>query len=359
MNEDPKALLARYQPKEARALKTDRQLCALRFSPCGKVLAAGSQDATVRRWDASTDQFAELPALTGHNGWVQALAFHADGKRLFSADSWGQIRCWPYTDTDADAKPLWALESAHDGWLRALALSPDGKLLASAGMDRKVRLWSVDDGKKVQELAGPDDVFSVAFHPDGKSLVSGDAKGVVREWDLAAGKTTREFDARVLHKLDRIQDVGGVRCLVFDRSGAILIAAGTAPKGGGFVQGVPTIVVFDGQSGKARKTLQIGADTEVYVHDLHLHADGFLIAVTSGQPGNGRFFFQRPEDAQPFFITPKLANCHALAIHPNGTRLAVASTNGGSSGNGRSLMNGEYPGNFSPVTIFDIPPAKG
>ena len=218
---DPKALLARYQPKQVKSLKTDRQLCVVRFSPCGKVLAAGSQDATVRRWD---EQFAELPALTGHNGWVQALVFHADGKRLFSADSWGQLRCWPYgrrrgpTALEAGVGPRW-LDSP-------LALSPDGKLLASGGLDHRIRLWSVDDGQKVQELTSPEDVFSLTFHPEGKSLVSGDFKGVVREWDLAAGKATREIDARTLHKLDRIQDVGGVRCLAFDRSGATLLAAG-------------------------------------------------------------------------------------------------------------------------------------
>lgn len=355
MNEDPKALLARYQPKEVKALKTDRQLAMLRFSPCGKVLAAGGHDAGVRRWDASADAFAELPPLTGHNGWVQALAFHADG-RLFSADSWGGLRCWPAPG--GDAKPLWSTDSAHDGWVRSLSVSPDGKLLASCGADKLVRLWSVDDGKKVQEFAGPEDVFAVAFHPDGKSLVAGDFKGVVRQWDLTAGKVMRECDAKILHRLDRLQDVGGVRCLAFSRDGATLAAAGCLPKGGGFVQGIPTVLLFDTATGTLTQTLKGNADTEVYVCDLHFHADGFLMGVTSGQPGNGKLFFQRPEDAQPFFMTTKMANCHSLALHPNGTRLAVAATNGGSNGNGRPIRNGEYLGNFSPVVIWDMPAAK-
>src|SRR5436309_16008677 len=126
---DPKALLQRYTPKELKALTLDRQVSALRFSPCGKVLAAGACDASVRRWDASTDAFAPLPSLTGHDGWVQALAFHPDGKRLLTADSWGRLNCWPYADKDA--KPLWSVAQAHDGWIRGLAVSPDGKRLAT------------------------------------------------------------------------------------------------------------------------------------------------------------------------------------------------------------------------------------
>ena len=68
MSRDPKELRERYGPKEVKTLALDRQVCVVRFSPCGKVLAAGSHDATVRRWDASTDQMTPLLPLQGHNG---------------------------------------------------------------------------------------------------------------------------------------------------------------------------------------------------------------------------------------------------------------------------------------------------
>src|SRR5262245_961432 len=97
---DPK----KVAPKESKVLQLDRQMCIVRFSPCGKVLAAGSTDATVRRWDATAEPFDALPHLTGHNGWVQGLAFHPDGKRLLTADSWGAIHCWPFADREP--KPL-------------------------------------------------------------------------------------------------------------------------------------------------------------------------------------------------------------------------------------------------------------
>ena len=344
---DPK----RYQPKELKQVKTDRQFCVLRFSPDGAVLAAGGTDGTIRRWD---DQFAELPAVKGHGGFVQGLVFHPDGQRLFAADSWGQLRCWPFAEKEP--KPLWAVDQAHESWVRGLALSPDGKTLASCGSDKKVILWSAEDGKKVVELPGhKDDVFCVAFHPDGQSLVSGDLKGVVKVWELPAGKVKSAIDAAILYRVDRLQDTGGVRFLGFEPKGSLLAVAGTQPKNGGNVQGVPTILLFDWASGKIKHALKVGTDGDGYVYEAHFHPDGFVMAVTSGNPGTGKLFFQRPEDVQPFFLATKMANCHSLAVHPNGQRLVVSATNANSAGNGRVGNGKDYPGNWSPLFVWELP----
>lgn len=351
MNTDPKKLAEQYTPKQGKSLKTDRQMDMIRFSPDGKLLAAGCQDGSIRRWD---EQLAELPPLTGHGGWVQAIAFHGDGKRLFSADTHGGLRCWPAAEKEP--KPLWGNERAHDGWIRALAISLDGKSLATCGRDQTVRLFSVDDGKQQQELRGDADLFCLAFHPDGKSLVVGDLFGVIKQWDLATGKVTRQFDAKILHKLDRMQDSGGVRCLAFDREGNTLYAGGSSAPSGGFVQGTPAFLVFDWKSGKTVQTRTVATNNDGFVHDLHVHAAGFVMGVTSGQPGNGKLFFQRAEDAQPFFITPAMPNCHSLAVH--GKRIAVLAS-GGNFGNGRQLdAKGEYPGGTSPVVIWEMPNAS-
>ena len=353
MNDDAKQLLERYGPKELKPLQTDRQLGQARFSPCGKLLFVGGLDGTIRRWDASANELIELPPLTGHGGWVQAIAFGPD-QRLYSADSWGQLRAWSYSAPE----PLvvWSAASAHNGWIRSVTVSPDGKRLATCGLDQIVRVWSAANGSKQLELSGHDeDVFCVAFHPDVRSLVSGDFKGIIKHWDVETGTCMRDFDARVLFKLDRLQDVGGVRCLAFDRDGTMLAASGTTPKVGANVQGNPTILVFDWQTGMMKHSLSLGGEGDGFVYDMHFHPDGFLMAVTSGNPGSGKFLFIRPRDKDPFFVTTKMPNCHSLAVHPNGTRLAVTATNGGSNGNGRQLKNGEYPGNWSPVHLWDMP----
>jgi WD40 repeat protein len=223
-------------------------------------------------------------------------------------------------------------------------------------MDRKVRIWSAEDGRKLHELSGHDgDVFAVAFHPDSRALVSGDLYGNVHQWDVTTGQKTRSFDCRALYTVSRLQDVGGVRCLVFNGTGGTLACAGTRPSGGGNVQGVPTILNFDWANGRLQHTLAVGAGGDGFVYDLAFHNAGFVMAVTSGNPGTGRFFFHRPGDNEPFFNHTRMPNCHSLAVHPDGKRLVVAATNAGSNGNGRPLRNGEYPGNFSPLHVWEMP----
>ena len=350
---DPKELLARYQPKLTKTVNLDRQMTSLRYSPCGKYLAAGGFDGTVRRFDATDDDLPALAPLTGHGGWVTAIAFHSDAQRLYSVDSWGQLRAWHYADVAA--QPLWTVERAHDCWIRALAVSPDGASIATCGSDKQIRVWSTDNGSQRHELSAGENLYCLAFHPDG-SLVSGNLRGVIQHWDVAAGKCLREFDARSMYLYDRIQDVGGVRSLAFDQEATTLVAGGSLPKSGGFVQGTPLIQWYDWASGTLRPTLKFGADNDGFVYDLKQHADGFWMAVTSGQPGSGKLLFHIPGAEQPFFVGSNMANCHALAAHPDGYRLAICATNGGSNGNGRRLKGDKgYPGNFSPLHFWDLP----
>jgi hypothetical protein len=82
--------------------------------------------------------------------------------------------------------------------------------------------------------------------------------------------------------------------------------------------------------------------------------------VTCGTPGTGELVFQRLDEKEPLFRYTKMTNCHNLSMHPDGKRFAVAATNRRSNGNGRPLdKNGEYPGNNSPISLFEIEEAVG
>ena len=381
MAADPKELLKQFEPKEINVIAAEPQVSLARFSPCGKILVAGSYDRRVRRWNIAAGDAAaaeavanappesekptkgkpapvtpvpEMSAIEGHNGWVEALAFRADGELLFSADTWGQIRCSQYTAENAE--PKWKNETAHDGWIRDLAVSADGKRLASCGADKRVRIWSADDGKMLEERAAyGEDIFCVRFHPDG-SLVTGDFKGIVKHWK-PDGSLVRQFDCSALFTLSRLQDCGGVRALAFDKEHKTLAVGGTQPKNGGTVVGVPTLFLFDFASGEQKQKLELGTTNDVSVHDIHFHDGGFWSIITCGTPGAGQLLYLHADDKTPFF-TKKLSNPHSLSWHPDGKRLAVAATNTGSNGNGRPLdKDGKYKGNHSPIHVFSLPVA--
>jgi len=351
---DAETLKARFEPHERHVVTVEPQIVAARFSPSGKQLVAGGLDARVRRWELEPDKAIELTALEGHHGWVHALGFDRDGTRLFTGDSWGQLRGWAFDQQDP--MPTWIQETAHDGWLRDLHVSPDSQTLATCGRDQVVRIWSAEDGSLQRELKGHhQDVYCVRFHPDGQTLVSGDERGVVKHWDVATGNCLGEFDASVLYLLHRLQDVGGARVLTFDQNGQTLACGGTTPKNGGSVQGTPTVLLFDVDSRTLKHTLEMGAPTQCFVHDIHLHHAGFVMAVTSGTPGQGQLVFQRPEDEAPFYLNNKMQNCHSLSVHPDGMQLVVVATNRGNNGNGRRLdKEGRYAGNSSPVHFLQM-----
>ncbi|HWE02481.1 MAG TPA: hypothetical protein VG326_08715 [Tepidisphaeraceae bacterium] len=356
----PSAVAGPLEFKQSSTLEHDRELVSARFSLCGKYLFAGSYDSNVYRWDIKTGTKTEF---FFHHGWIQGLAFHPDRKRFFTGDSWGGLCAWNYADERP--KPLWKKSDAHARWMRAMAISPDGAQLATCGADRIIKLWSTSDGAaKWESAVQDDDLHSLQFHPTGDALLVGDLKGIITHWDLATRAPVRRLDARILYLrpvisgVPEINDVGGVRCIAVDHDGKNIACCGSQPVSSGFFTGKPTIVVIDWETGKQKKTLQWeNADpSEGVALDVAWHADGFLMAASSGQPGKGAVYFWKPGEKSPFYIEKKLAHSRSVSLSADGDRLAFlqVAPSSGQGGNGRHLAEGdEYLGFNSVIRVFE------
>jgi WD40 repeat protein len=151
------------------------------FSPISQSIVSGSDDHTVRVWDASTG--TERHIMHGHEGGVRSAAFSPDGQCVVSGSDDKTVRVW-----DATTGTERHIMHGHEGGVFSVAFSPNGRFIASGSLDKTVRLWDASTGTERHVMHGHESgVSSVAFSPDSQSIVSGSwaRDSTVRVWAVS------------------------------------------------------------------------------------------------------------------------------------------------------------------------------
>ena len=162
-------------------------IMAVAFSRDGKRIVSGSDDKSVRVWDASTG--VELKELKGHTSWVNSVAFSRDGMQIVSGSYDESVRVWD-ASTGVEFKEL----NGHMSWVNSVAFSRDGMQIVSGSDDMSVRVWDALTGVELKQLKGhTSSVNSVAFSRDGMQIVSGSYDTSVRVWDALTGVQLKEL----------------------------------------------------------------------------------------------------------------------------------------------------------------------
>ena len=122
------------------------------FSPVSDTLAVVSRDSTIFIVDAATGKV--LHTLKGHVNVITSIAFSRDGKTLASIEA-GRAQQDPEFYVH-----IWSVESGkllrrlgHQSWIQAVTFGADGLLAASA--DDGIHIWDSQSGKQLRHFSGP------------------------------------------------------------------------------------------------------------------------------------------------------------------------------------------------------------
>jgi WD40 repeat protein len=211
---EPKAMLQRILTEyggEWRTLSGHMgTVRSVAYSPDGKFILSGSDDKTLKLWNAARGR--EVQMFTGNRGAVTGVAFGPDGKVAVSGSADGTLRLWDVT-TGLQVRATDSL-----GWkVTGVAFSPDGRFVASAADDNQVTLWALPAVERVRTFAGHGwRVTSVAFSADGNYSLSGSEDDSAKLWDVATGQEVRSFRS----------GLADVTCVAFSPDGRVGLSGG-------------------------------------------------------------------------------------------------------------------------------------
>ena len=312
----------------------------LRYSPDGKIIAAGTDERIVRLFEARTGKL--IASFAGHDDEIWDIAIHPSGTTLASCDLGGVIRTWSLENNERAANTNeiedWPPSfRGHEERVWSLDFSPDGKRLVSASRDGRVRAWSgrpkhrrdlkVDESVASRFLASGDELIiakrytlaiwsrqtnearpfgqsfqasalTLAVSPDSKIIATGHTDGIVRVWNTK----TEQIDSLLTgHESD-------VEQIAFSPDGTLLVTASSDGTG----------KLWDVAAGKPLHVVE----APPHCVSAAFSPDGQTFAISSE---NNAMIFDAASGKRLHLLRGHQHTVKRIAFSPNGRWLATGS----------------------------------
>jgi guanine nucleotide-binding protein subunit beta-2-like 1 protein len=132
-----------------------------------------------------SEQLSLRGTLTGHNGWVTAIATTSeDPSMILSASRDKSILVWTLTREEGNYGYARRSLRGHNHFVSDVVISSDGQYALSGSWDGTLRLWEINSGRCTRRFVDHSkDVLSVAFSADNRQIVSGSRDRTVKLWN--------------------------------------------------------------------------------------------------------------------------------------------------------------------------------
>jgi WD40 repeat protein len=156
------------------------------WSSDNRYFASSSESTSAQVWDVQTQD--HLFAYTGHTDTIYKVRWSPIVKRVASASKDGTVRVW-----DAFNGDHVLVYRGHSGIVWGVAWSPDGTKIASAGSDG-VHVWNAANGILLLRYHGHTGVVpAISWSHDGLHIVTGGVDKSIQVWNAATGARLHTF----------------------------------------------------------------------------------------------------------------------------------------------------------------------